>query len=624
MSEKTASSSNKKLWLSLLGVLAFTGVCFLPSLRNDWVNWDDPTYVLSNPLVISDTIQWRAIFEKDQLLGIYHPLTLLSYAIDYQLWGTNAFGYHLTNLVFHICNTALVFILVRKLNTSIFVSVVVSILFGIHPMHVESVAWISERKDVLYVFFLLLAWISYLNFSIPHQRKRILWYLLMILLFGCSVLSKPIAFVFPVILLLSDYLNKQSFLHSFRNKIPVFVIAIAALFVAQWGQLDSGSIGTDNLHPVSTLFYGTYNVSFYLFKAFIPLKLSIFHPFPLDNTMNTLLYLSVISFIAFLSLLYWSFKKSRQIFFGLLFFFLTISPLLQIIPFGKALSSERYTYLPYLGLFYALAIGLELLIQRITFSKKIILPLCTLPALLLGSLTYQQQNVWKSSEVLWSSVIKNYPNGYWGYLARGRYYQEQQNQELALADFNKSIALSPSAEALYERGRIFEKNGNIERALSDYLGSINCLSTYVKSHNNASGVYARKGNYERAFYHIEQAIKFDNNYSLAYLNQAILYKTQGNGAEALTSIQNALILEPNNLRYVEIRAAIYTDLGNQLKAITDFLHVIEKAPQNAIAYYYLGLNYGAIDQLELAQKYLRRSQELGYSLPKNIQESYSL
>ena len=612
-------------WLSALLVILVTFLCFLPSLYNGWTNWDDPTYILQNKLVTTDNIQWSEIFSEGQVLGIYHPVTLISYAIDYQIWGLKASGYHLTNVIFHVVNSLLVFLVFRRLGTSLAVATTIALLFGIHPMHVESVTWISERKDVLYLFFLLLAWLSYLKYRSAEGKRSWLWYGLVLILFALSILSKPVAFVFPVVLVLSDYLLDQKFSwKSILNKIPIGILAIAAIFIAQWGQADSDSIAMNANHPVPTFFYGSYNVIFYAIKAFIPVNLSIFHPFPTNDSMNWMFYASIIPLLGILWGLYWSYRKSYKVFFGLSFFVLTITPLLQIIPFGKTLSSERYTYLPYLGLFYLIAIGMEHLIRNHSKLKAV----TTIGALLFVSFlifqTTQQQNVWKNSDTLWTSVIEQYPDAYYPYVCRGRYYNDQKQPEKAWKDFDKSISLHSNVEAHYERGLMLEAKGKYNEALEDYIAATNGALEYPKAHLNAAIIYGRLGNRSKAKRHIKKALKQDPNYSLARFNYAVLLKIERHRKEALKEIERACKLEPNNLRYREMRAAIHTDLGNNLKAIKDFKAVLNENPNNGTAQFYLGMNYHFNGKNEEARKHLKKASELNYALPDIIKTTYNL
>ncbi len=606
-------------------ILLVTFLCFLPTLQNGWVNWDDPAYILENSLIKSDAIQWREIFAKDQILGIYHPITLLSYAIDYQFWELDPFGYHLTNLVFHLFNTLFVFLVFRKLKTSLVVAGCTALLFGIHPMHVESVTWISERKDVLYLFFFLLAWLSYQNYRSIQGGKKWGWYFAILVLFSLSILSKPIAFVFPAVLILSDYLATGSFRwKALIDKIPIIILSIVALLIARWGQADSNSFAIASAHPLSPIFYGSYNLIFYLFKAAVPIQLSAFHPFPMDNSMNWLLYGSIIPFIGLIWFVFYAYKKSKRIFFGMLFFIITIAPLLQIIPFGKALSSERYTYLAYLGLFYLFAIGIEHLIQKQVQRKTPLLIAIAIFALLLFVQNYQQQKIWKDSEALWSSIIEQYPDAYYPYLARGRTFQELKQSQKAYDDFTKSLELTPNAEAFYERGILFQESGQTDLALNDYLAAAHGTIPYPKARVNAARILAIKGNLDQAKSELIKAISEDPSYPLARYNLSVIYKIEQQPKLALKQINKAIALETGNITFVEFRAAIYTDLQKHSLAIEDFERVLQQNANNRTAQYYTGLNYHLLDQEKKAKYHYLKALKLGYPVPEEMTEAYQL
>lgn len=615
----------QKPYLPALFLIAFTFLSFLPSLSNGWVDWDDPTYVLQNELVTSDQIQWSAIFQKDQVLGIYHPITLLSYAFDYQCWGTDAFGYHLTNILLHAVSSAFVFLVFLRLGSSTFVAVAVALFFGIHPMHVESVAWISERKDVLYVFFLLLSWLSYLHYRSIQLSKRWLWYAMMLVLFALSILSKPIAFVFPAILLLSDFLQDYKF--SFAqvwDKIPLGALALVAIFIAQSGQAASDSLALSSDHPVPTFFYGCYNLVFYLFKSVVPIQLSTFHPFPTDASMNWMFYGALPLVAVYFWGIYWSYKHHKKVFFGLLFFTLTIAPLLQIIPFGKTLSSERYTYLSYIGIFYVFALGLDFIRVHFHEQRRLI------GAGLLGILSFfliqnkQQQNQWKDSLTLWQNAVDQHPSAYFPHLALGRTLVSSGKTQKALKHFNKSISLYPNAEAYYERGLFFEHEGETEKALEDYKNATLGKIPYPKARVNAARLLMKQDHIDLAKLQLLDAIVEDPEYSLAYYNLAVIVKVQRRPKIALNHIQHAVQLEPKNVQYIEMRAAILTDLRQHNAAIRDFKYVLKFNTNNKLAHYYTGLNYHLLNKKDKARSHFRSAAQLGYVLPSEIRKQYPI
>lgn len=599
-------------------ILLVTFICLSPTLHNQWVNWDDPAYVLRNKLI--HELNWssvQTIFKTPVVVGLYHPLTLISLSIDFNFWGNDPFGFHLSNLIFHLLNTLLVYVVFRKLKSSILVSVLVSLIFGMHPMHVESVAWISGRKDVMYVFFYLLTLISYMSMVKSEQRlKRILLYFFSITMFVCSILSKNIAFTLPLILLLIDYLqNRKVNTRSIAAKTPFFIVSIIAIYIAKYGQQASDSM--QDLTGISygdSIINGVYNTSFYIFKLIVPIKLAAFHPFP--TNIPTLYYLAILPFLGLIYFSYWSYKNSRKLFFGLLFFLITIGPLLQIIPFGKAVNSERYTYLAYIGLFYFLAVLLENSIIKFKNSGSIVLTSITLLwVLLLGFKTNEQSRKWQNSNTLWSQVIDLYPDSDWALMSRGLYFAEQKDYKPAIEDFNKSISINPTSQALYERGRIYEIHGFNQEAVNDYEHSIAIDSNYYKSYLNIGVLLSKQGDQKTAIPYFQKAIQANPEYDLAYFNYATSLKLIGELEEAIHQYDKAIKINPNNKRYITARGVLHTYMGHWQNSISDLTLVLNDGNKSGELFYYRSISYTELNQQDLAQKDRQKAIELGYSIP---------
>ncbi|NQY07882.1 MAG: hypothetical protein HRT68_17220, partial [Flavobacteriaceae bacterium] len=209
--------------------LIITSIVLFPTLQNDWVNWDDGEYVKDNLLI--KELSFKSIqtaFETDHILGAYIPMVLVSWMIDYAIWGTNAYGYHLSNLLIHLSIIVLVFYLVNKMTNKTRMAFIVAILFAVHPMRVEAVAWITARKDLLYTFFFMLGLITYhkYNFS-QFVKQKIIFFLLCLIFFSCSLFSKGTAVIFPFILILFDYLWKRNnYKRIVLEKVPFLIIAV--------------------------------------------------------------------------------------------------------------------------------------------------------------------------------------------------------------------------------------------------------------------------------------------------------------------------------------------------------------------------------------------------------------
>jgi tetratricopeptide (TPR) repeat protein len=617
--------SNSALAFLLIAVVT---ACLFPTLQNDWVNWDDPAYVLQNLLVqdLSNNGIYE-MFTTNELVGLYHPITLLSLSIDYYFWETDAFGYHLTNFLFHTVNVLLVFALLKKLKLSPLVAFIGALLFGMHPMHVESVAWISARKDVLYTFFFLISIITYLYYIRKEGKYKVAWYVIAIVAFTVSLLSKSLGFTLPIVLLLIDYLlERKTTIKTVLEKFPFVILAIIAVVVAQHGQEVSNSMST-NIEFSESILMSSYNTIGYGLKAIVPINLSIFHPFPKTEStgMSVLYYGSIVLLICLLFFLYRWFKASRVLFFGLSFYLITIGPVTQIIPFGKAISSERYTYVPYIGLCLLIALGIQKILTKYSKSsgRYVVIGMATIWLGFLAIQTNVQSRVWQNSEVLWSSVIVNYPDSEWAYMSRGMSRLKLKDFDGAKQDLDVSISIRPLAQSLYERGYLYEQEGMRLEAFDMYFRSVKLEPSYAKSHLNLAVLYSQDQNSEMAFEHFKLAVKHDNSYSLAHFNLGISYKINGNMEKSLKSFTRAIELEPNNPLYIRHRGVLQFQIKNYDAAIKDFERAMVLEPRSGEPYLLRSKSYFLKGDLENAKKDVNRAEEKGLKVPQQYLDQFN-
>lgn len=480
----SARISNKKNTLPpyfVVGCIAMlTLFIFSASLKCGFVNWDDNEYVLENPLVVNNTIQVKEIFQAPVSLN-YHPITMLTLALNYKFGKLNPQGYHLWNVLLHVLNTLLVFILIFKLTKrNLFIAVVVSLFFGIHPMHVESVAWISERKDVLYVFFFLLGLISYIRYK---EEGKTMWYIITLFLFILSCLSKAMAVVFPVILLLIDYfrstISSRMQVPKVKNlieKIPFFLISIIIGVIAFKIQHDGKSMELlPHFNPAQRMLFACYGTLMYIVKLVLPYNLSAYYPYPESTTnIQFVFYLSPFLLLGLLAGIYILFKKDKAVIFGFLFYFVSIVLVLQFIAVGRTIMSERYSYLSYIGLLFVVAHLVDVALHHENSKlKQLKYPLAGLlivGAIIFSFQAYQRIKVWMNGESLWTDVIKKYPENEFGYDCRGEYYQEvKHDDKKALDDYNMVLKINPNNKDAYnKRGGLYAKHGEYENALADF------------------------------------------------------------------------------------------------------------------------------------------------------------
>ncbi len=410
MSEQPEPSSktireHRNLAIPLIIILTITTLLYTRALQNGILSWDDHWHVTWNKdiqALSQDNI--KAIFTS-YYVNMYHPLVTLTFAIEYQLFGLNPVAYHATNVLFHLANIILVFFLVLRLSGRRETAIIAACLFGIHPMHVESVAWITERKDVCYAFFYLFALLFYIRF-IQKEGKKYYW--LAFLFFVLSLFSKVAAVTFPIILLLFDvYFHRKVRPITIIEKIPLFLLSIVFGYFGFHTQSESTGIAIlQRFEYIDRFFLASYSICYYLIHLFVPINLSAVHFMP-EKVHGFLPFEYYLSIIPLIVLVFIGTRKGvfqRELIFGLLFFITILSLNIQIVPFGMAIVSERYTYMPYVGLYYVIGQLYCFVADRtrnlLLTKKKVMFAIASLLVILLGYLTYQRIGVWKSTQIL--------------------------------------------------------------------------------------------------------------------------------------------------------------------------------------------------------------------------------
>lgn len=593
---REAFFSKEKLWLLL--VLFVSLIALSPTLFNGWVNWDDPIFITNNPLIKSLNSKSIALmFSTDQVAGSYYPLTLFSWAIDYSLDQLNARVFHTTNLILHLINVVLVYILIKKLNKRTEVALITALLFGMHLMHVEAVAWITSRKDLLFTVFYLLALIKYIKYTKTVAKKQ---YFFCLLFFVCSLFSKGIAFTFPIAMLTIDYFQERKLnAESLLLKAPFFVLAILFGIISISGQQKTEALTAfQDINFLQSFFVGTYATIVYLIKAVVPYNLSPFHPYTIE-VGQFLPWYYYVSIIPFFALVFWSFlirKKYGNIFFGLSFFMISIGPVLQFIPLGSTVIADRFTYLPYLGLFYILAIfairSFEFFKSKNKMYSTVFIAMGSMFVLSLVLQTYNQSKIWKSGETLWSQAINYYPNSYFAYACRGNYYAENNKPEKALSDYSRSIVYNPLFyETFYNRGLIYLNKREFKKALADFETTISLNKKHESSFTNLGLIYLNTNKHSKASENFQKAIELNPENALNYYNYGLLFKKEKQWKATINYYTKAILYAPKQFVLYKERGYSYGMLNNFEKAITDFSKAIEINPNNGELYYWRSIAY---------------------------------
>ncbi|MBN8704021.1 MAG: hypothetical protein J0M08_13215 [Bacteroidetes bacterium] len=514
-------------WIALALILLFTAIVFSSSIKGDWLyNWDDNLYILNSPNVFDFSI--KGIFSEYEVDN-YHPLTTLSYAIQYKFGGLNAASFHLWNLIIHLLNVFLVYRLFFLLVNNWKVSAITALLFAVHPMRVESVAWISERKDVLYVFFYLWSIVNYVLYKLREKKKYLAYCLL---LFLCSLLSKSAAVSLSVMLLVVDYfIDKKINAKAIVDKWPFFVLSLVFGIVAIHSQGLSGAIRVaPEFSLLDRFFITNYNLGFYLFKYFIPTDLSVIYLYPqkIDGWLPWFFYASPVVLMLFALLSYW-FKTSRSVLlFSFGFYLVGLMLVLQLIPVGRAITADRYSYLPHIGISFLIGI-VYVRLEELFKKNKPIIPKLYLYSLVLFAiacmwLTTKQVKVWQDSLTVTTNAIEQNEGNYlykdFIYASRGVAKDKLEDYASAILDYDKSLEYNPTYyQVYYNRALDKEKIKDLSGALADYSKAVEVNPSYAKAYFSRGTLKINTSDLAGAIQDFDLAIKYDANMIEAYNNR---------------------------------------------------------------------------------------------------------
>ncbi|MBU3680022.1 MAG: tetratricopeptide repeat protein, partial [Candidatus Kapabacteria bacterium] len=625
-------------WLICVGIVVLTVLAYLPVFdgAKEFTNWDDGVYVTEQPLVKKLDAGTIATFfnPSTEVSANYHPLTMISLAVDYALFGENASAFARTSLLFHVLNTLLVFwFVMRLLNGNVIVAGLTACLWGVHPMHVESVAWISERKDVLYTFFLLLSLIAYQQYL---RQYNLVYFLACCLAFIASCLSKAMAVPLPIALVLLDYVHQRRLtIRSVAEKLPLLAASVWFGITALTIQSKVAIAAFDVITPFQRVAFAGYSFVMYWVKMVFPFGLATFHPYPTleaGGEINPLYFLMPIIALFMIALPVYLTRRhvdtQRLVVLGIGLFTLFVALVLQLISVGQVIMAERYTYVPYVGSLLLLSYVFWRLIARrplIGWGVSIVFIIACVV------LTYAQAGVWKNSKTLWTQVIERYP--YEWTESAGRI----------------TVTRVGAASAYGSRASYLMNKGADEEAFSDLRVLEIVGSTDWKGQQMLGVMYGRRQDYQRSIEVLTKVIAMVPQSPEPYYNRGVSYAMSGSHAEAASDFESAIsrgIIEPDlrtcvfgaareNLdavRYdlclaaAERATAMYpndaegpflagTALVN-LKRYDDAISMLRRTvtlkPDYAVAWFNLAVAYkqrGTSDQARTAAK---RAADLGY------------
>jgi protein O-mannosyl-transferase len=531
----------------LAGSVALMTFCvYLASLNNEFVEWDDSTYVFANPFIRS----FDLAFLKWAFLNFYafnwHPLTWISHAMDYAIWGLNPLGHHLTNNILHAVNTFVVVLLVARLmsiaqnraqaallqeRAIVITAATTGLLFGLHPLHVESVAWVAERKDLLCGLFYLLSVMAYTSYRSYSTYRT---YILSLFFFILALLSKPMAVSLPVVLLVLDWYpfgqirSFKTFRGSFVEKLPFIALSLGSSILTVLAQRAGGSIVEIEVIPLSIrMLVAVKSLIAYLWKMILPLQLLPYYPYPNDVSFFSAEYLSAMIVAVVITAACIVVTRKQKVFLSVWTYYVaTLVPVLGFIQVGGQSMADRYSYLPSIGPFLLLGLLTAWLSEKVLRLQRLVLRIALFGLgmtilLSLSFLTFKQATIWKNSITLWSFVIEKEPQTVpVAYNNRGFVFYEQGQFYKAIEDYDKAIALNSSnSDVYYNRGNAFDELGQFDKAIADYNKAIALNPLDSGAYNNRGLVFEKIGEIDKAIADYGKAVALDSSNSEASKNR---------------------------------------------------------------------------------------------------------
>jgi protein O-mannosyl-transferase len=620
------------LWWIAAALATVTILLYWPVRHYPFIGFDDPGYVSENPRVAGglslSAVRWAM---TSGYFANWHPLTWISHMLDVQLFGMNAGAHHVTNLVFHVLNTVLLFGVFFRMTGALGRSAVVAALFAVHPMHVESVAWVAERKDVLSTFFWLLTMWAYYFYTREPKLRR---YALVLVCFALGLMSKPMLVTLPCVLLLVDVWplrravvgesSRAAWLRLVYEKLPLFALAAASSVITYLVQRTAGAVESLTALPLSIrtanaiLAYWSY-----IEKLAWPTRLALLYPYSKTLFVGTVLAVLVALIVGTVAAARMA-RTRPYLLVGWLWFLGTLVPVIGIVQVGKQPMADRYTYVPSIGLFVIVAWGATELLQRVHAPRALSTALSLSTIAILAIVARQQVERWHSGVELWEHTIAVTGDNYlaennlgWDLALEGKpaeaipHYQESirlspgfvgghtnlalalvaagRNDE-AIAEYEAALRLEPKHYLAHANlGFALSHQGRLDEAISHFTEAIRLKSDYVEAHNGLGLALARKGDVDGAIQHYTEALRFMPKFPEAHNNLGAALASQGKLDDAIGHFAEAVRLKPAFPDAHNNYGVALSTQGKLDEAVAQFREAVRLDPNHAKAHYGLGL-----------------------------------
>jgi len=620
---------NSTMVLSLL-LFLLSACTFVPVLKNGFINFDDPIYVTENVHVNQGlscaSFKW-AFHGTDG--GIWLPLTWISHMLDCQIYGLKPWGHHLTNVLIHAMSTALVFVWLFRVTGAKWRSFMVAALFGLHPLRVESVAWVAERKDVLSVMFWFLTLLAYTEYVKKSPTKHSIakrFYALTFLFFIFGLMAKPMLVTLPFVLLLLDYWplsriqERKSVRKLIIEKWPFFVLSILASILAFFVQ-KSGVVLLGQLSFFDRIKNVIVSYVQYIGKTFWPENLCVYYPYPDYFSFGTV-FASVVLLVIISAVFIWQWRRHPYLLVGWLWFLGTFMPVIGLVQVGKQAVADRYTYIPQVGLLLCLVWGAHALTK--TWKRQSLILSATAIAIIIACmmLTCRQIGYWRDSETLFGHAIAVTKNNAVAHISLGNAFIQSGRIDDAIVQYQEASEINPnSAEAQNNLGNAFLQKGKVDEAVIHYQKALEVAPGYAQAHDDLGDVFLHKGNESAAIQQFQMALEIDPKDARSHIDLGIALYQSGRMDEAIVQYQMALEISPDDTKtHNNLGLALYQS-GRTDEAAAQYQSALDIDPKNADAHINLGNFFLQAKQFDDAIIHYEKALEID---PNDAETHYAL
>jgi tetratricopeptide (TPR) repeat protein len=561
-------SANQNRLIISISVIAIILASYWQVQNYGFISYDDQLYIVDNYRIHSG-FTFKSVVDAltNVHTGHWHPLTIMSHMLDWNLFGDNAGGHHWTSVIIHILNAVLLFLFFQYLTGAIWKSAFIAALFAIHPINVESVAWIAERKNVLSTFFWILTMFLYVWYVRSPSWKR---YLPMFLCFALGLMAKPMLVTLPFVLLLLDYwplnrtiinqqnknqaeipepisLKKYKITSLIWEKVPLLFLTAISICLTFYAAKSVGTIvGLGNMPLTKRIGNTIFYYALYLKKLFWPIDLAVFYPLyseiPIWQIAIAVLLLGGISILVFL--------YSRQhpyLLVGWFWYLGTLVPVIGIVQVGNQSIADRYAYVPFIGLFIIIAWGGYQVSSKIRYAKVLTALVATFIVMMFAAATYSQVKVWKNSVTLFEDALKSNPDNYLAYNVLGLEAVNRGEHELALSYYYMALKINPRFDPAYNNtGNLLIKMGRPYDAIRNYEKALKINKMSVEAHYNLGVALLQENYLEGAIAHFREAVELRRDYVEAHNNWGVALMKMGNIQKAVAHFKEALRLNPRH------------------------------------------------------------------------------